>query len=224
MKNYLKKMFKREKEVPASEAFYTPLRIALHSTITIKSVDMLLMKDSIHPLFVRPEGDLEVLAIGKYDMDGITINQIYLKDTAGEEFILQLVEGKDHRTGDATIDEVSLFKQVLTLEPETETGLERALNDIGFTDIELDGVKYDRLWGDQYTEKLDFRTFREHVVTPTGRETYTDNYILYGRDIQDMTGKEITEYLLVGLEEDETEAQIMMQLGLRFNISDIEVQ
>lgn len=221
---YFKSKFKKDTDVPSTEQFYTPLRVALHSTISIDSVDMITLGEALHPKFVSPSGDCEVLAIGTINFDGTQVYQLYLQDSAYEEFILQVVEGKEHRTGDATVDEVTLYKQVVTIEPETETALERVLNDIGFTDIELDGVKYERMWGDQYTEKLDFRTFKETVVTPTGTVYYTDNYILYGRPIRNIVGDEITENLLVGLEENENEAQIMMQLGLQLNVNDIKVQ
>lgn len=224
MWNYMKRKLRRDKEVPATERFYSPLRIALHSTIELNSVDMVTLTDALNPLFVQPQGDLEVLAVGKFEIDGMVVYRFYLQDTAEEEFILQLVEGKDHRTGDPKVDELTLYKQVVTLEPETETSLTRALNDIGYTTIELDGVQYDRYWGDQYTEKMDFRSFNETVVTPTDVNHFVDNYILYGRTIQGITGEDVTEFLLVGLEEDDDQAQIMMQLGLQLNNTDVKVQ
>ena len=228
MLNYLrrkkKELFNRNKEVPATEQFYTPLRIALHSTLKIDSVDMITLKGALHPLFVQPKGDLVVNAIGTFVMDGNKVYQVYVEDEAIEEFILQFVEGKDYRTGELRVDEVTLYKQVVTIEPSTEASLERALADIGFQEIELDEVKYNRLWGDQFTEKYNFETFVENVVTPQGKEQYTDNYILYGREINSITGEPVMEYLLVGLEENETEAQIMMQVGLQLNTTDIEVQ
>jgi hypothetical protein len=167
---------------------------------------------------------MEVLAIGIMDMDGVNVNQIYTQDNANEEFIIQLVEGKDYRTNQPQINEINLFKQVVTIEPETDTSLRRALGDIGFTTIQLDGITYNRLWGDPYTEKMDFKIYHETVVSPQGTEHYVNNYILYGRDITSLTDNVVQEFLLVGLEEDEDQAQIMMQLGLTLNINDISVQ
>jgi hypothetical protein len=229
MWNYAKKKLGigKDKEVPATEQFYTPLRIALHSTISLNTVDMLVIKDQLHPLFVLPNGPLEVLAIGNMNFDGTTVYQVYVKDTADEEFVLQMAEGKDYRSQEPTIDEVILFKQVVTFEPETADSLERALNDIGYTDIELDDVEYQRFWGDNFTEKMEFRTYSENVVTPGGNQYFTNNYILYGRPIRvpDVAGYAgISELLLVGLEEDENSAQIMMQVGLQMSTTDIQVQ
>lgn len=224
MMNYIKRRFGGDKDVPDAEQFYTPLRIALHSTITLNTVDLLLLTEQMNPFFTLPSSALSVLAIGRFEMDGNTVWQVYTQDAAEEEFILRIVEGKEFRTGDPKVEEVNLFKQVFSEAPETQDGLDRILAGIGFQQIEVEGNTYDRLWGSQYTEKLDFRTFSERVVTPQETVVYTDNYILYGRDIEDMVGKGYTESLIVGIEEDDDRAQIIMQAGLSLNISDIEVQ
>ena len=222
MMNYLKSKFKKQKSA-AEKGFYTPLRVALHSTLRLNTVDMVTLNGIIHPLFVQPSGSLEVLAIGNFDMGGTQVHQIYVKDEAEEEYILQVVEGNDYRSGDVKVDEVTLYKQVVTLEPDTEDSLNRVLNDIGFLNIKLDGIEYDRIWGDQFTEKMDFRHYNETVQTPTGTDHYENNYLLYGREVESMTGDKVAELLLVGLEESDDEAQVMMQLGLQLNINDIEV-
>lgn len=224
MFTYMKNKLSRDKDVPAAEQFYTPLRIALHSTISLNTVDLLLLTEQMNPNFSLPSSDLSVLAIGSFEMDGNTIWQVYTEDSSEEEFIIRIVEGKEYRTGDPTVEEVNLFKQVYSEAPETEDGLNRILSGIGFDQLELEGHAYDRLWGDQWTQKLDFRTFTETVVTPQETAIYTDNYILYGRSITDMVGKEYTESLIVGIEEDDDQAQIIMQAGLSLNINDIEVQ
>lgn len=225
MLNYFKqKMGGGNKPTPSNEAFYSPMRIALHSTLTLNTVDMITLQDSLHSLFVQPRGDLVVLGIGTMDMDGTTVYQVYAQDEAEEEFVLQIVEGKDFRTGEKKVDEVTLYKQVVTLQPETQASMERALNDIGYMDLELDGVKYDRVWGDQFTEKMDFRKYYERVVLPTETQNFTNEYLLYGREITGLTGEALVEYLLVGLEENADSAQIMMQVGIQLNVSDITVQ
>lgn len=224
MLNYFKKKWGGDKSTPATDSFYSPMRIALHSTLTLNTVDMVTLQGSLHPLFVQPHGDLVVLAIGTMVMDGIKVYQVYTQDEAEEEFILQIVEGKDFRTGEPTVDEVTLYKQVVTLQPETQQSLERALNDIGYMDIELDGVKYNRIWGDQFTEKMDFRKYPERVVLPTETQNFTNEYLLYGREITGLTGENLVEYLLVGLEENSDSAQLMMQVGIQINVSDISVQ
>lgn len=224
MLNYLKKKFKKDKDVPAVEQFYSPLRIAMHSTIVINTVDLLLLSNKLNPFFTLPVGDMSVLAIGKMVMDGNNVYQIYVEDTNEEEYIIRIVEAKNHHSGKAEVAEINLFKQVFSEAPETEEGVQRILSQIGFHTIELEGQAYERLWGSQYTEKLDFRTFEEFVVTPQEENTYTNKYILYGRDIENMAGQDYVESLLVGIEEDDDQAQIVMQAGINLNINDIEVQ
>ena len=222
---YLKNKFGKDTEVPATEQFYTPLRIGLHSTVSLQLVDMLVLGQVLHPSFVAPKGDLEVLAIGTIDDSGTPIHQVYVKDTADEEFILQIVEGKDYRTQEPMVDEITLYRQVVTLEPETETSLDRYLNDIGFDTMELDDVAFNRLWGDDYTEKADFRKFEEDVITPAGKEHFMNDWLLYGREIENPIGDEnVVEFLLVGIEESNDVAQIMMQLGLKLDPTDVTVQ
>jgi len=223
---YIRNKFgKKHKEVPSAEEFHTPLRIALHSTVDIQTVDMLVLKSSLNSGFVIPQGSMEVLAIGTFSLDGTPVHQVYLKDMPGEEFILQIVEGKDYRTQEPTVDELTLYKQCVTLEPETQASLDRYLADIGFADLTLNEVVYERMWGDEYTEKANFRKFSENVITPAGPETFTDEYLLYGRECENPVGDEpITEYLLVGIEEGNSNAQIMMQVGLKLNPSDVTVQ
>lgn len=223
---YLRNKFgSKDKDVPVTEQFYTPLRIALHSTIELQTVDMLVTKSVLHPQFDLPDGPLEVLAIGKFDMDGVPVHQVYVQDNSQNEYILQLVEEKDYRSQKPTIDEATLYQQIISLQPETETSLDRYLSDIGFMTIEVDGIEYERLWGDQYTEKADFRTYNERVVTPAGEERYTNEWLLYGRETDHPAGgKKITELLIVGMEEGGGLGQILMQVGIELNVSDIKVQ
>ncbi len=224
IRNYFKQKWGKDKDVPAQEQFYSPLRIGLHSTITVNTVDLLLMVDQLNPFYKLPSGDMSVLAIGTFTLDGNKVYQVYTEDPAGEEFILRIVEEEDFHTGEPKVAEVNLFKQVFSQAPETEIGLQSLLANVGLLQIELEGITYDRLWGDQFTEKLDFRTLNETVVTPRDEVVYVDNYILYGRDLTDVLGNEVTESLIVGIEEDDDRAQVIMQAGLSINISDIEVQ
>lgn len=221
---YIRKKFGREKELPPTEQFYSPLRIALHSTIELTTVDMVVLKEQLYPNFVLPQPPLSVMAIGKMVRNDVPIYRVYTEDSSGEQYILQIVEGKDFRTQEPRVDEVALFQQVVTLEPETETSLDRTLSNIGFMDIDLDDVVYERMWGDQFTEKLPLVRLSETTVEPGGVKTYSNEYILYGRELDNPVGDEpVTEFLLVGLEQDEGAAQIMMQVGLKLHPTDIQV-
>jgi len=213
------------REIPLTEAFHSSLRVALHSAIGLETVDLLVLKSVLHPDFVVPNGDLQVLAIGRFELDEMPVHQLYVQDQAGEEFVLQLVEGRDYRSQAPIINEITLFKQIATLEPETETALDRELANIGFHELTVGDVVYHRLWGDTYTEKAEFRTYDEKVITPAGVETYTNQWLLYGREVASPVGGDpITEYLLVGIEENESVAQLMMQVGVALNQNDISVQ
>jgi len=224
MMNYLKKKFgRKDKDVPETEQFFTPLRIALHSTVILDTVDYLTNTER-HPSMPLPEGGCEVLAIGTFCISGSPFHHVYIKDQVGEEFVLQIAEGKDYRTQQPIVGEITLYKQIVTIEPETEAEIARHMSQIGFSTIEVDEITYQRLWGDKYTEKQDFRTFVERVVTPSGSQTYEDNYILYSREIADMFGSNVPEFLLVGYEESSDQAQIVMLVGLPMKVQNITVR
>jgi len=213
------------REVPLTKGFHSPLRVALHSTIRLEMVDLLVLKSVLHPDFVIPDSELQVLAIGEFELDGMPVHQFYVQDQVGEEFVLQLVEGRDYRSQAPIVNEITLFKQIVTLEPETETSLNRELADIGFHELTVGDVVYHRLWGDSYTEKVEFRTYDEKVITPAGVEIYKNQWLLYGREVKSPVGGDpISEYLLVGIEENESAAQLMMQSGIALNQNDISVQ
>lgn len=57
MLNYIKRKLNiGNKEVPKSEQFFTPLRIALHSTISIQTVDWLIIQQNLNGSFKLPHG------------------------------------------------------------------------------------------------------------------------------------------------------------------------
>ena len=215
-----------DKDIPAAEQFYSPLRIALHSTIELTVVDMMILKESLHPKFTLPQPPMSVLAIGKLEMLNTPMYRVYLKDSGGEEYILQIVEGEDYRSGEPTVEELILFQQVVTIEPSSEASLDRCLSSIGFMDLKLDEIQYDRTWGDQFTERLELAECEESIVEPNGSvNVYQNHYVLYGREVDHpIEDEKVTEHLLVGLEEDSHSAQVAMQIGLKLNIQDVKVQ
>lgn len=226
LNRWVKNKLGRDKDVPAAEQFYSPLRIALHSTIELTVVDMMILKESLHPKFTLPQPPMSVLAIGKLEIHNTPMYRVYLKDSGGEEYILQVVEGKDYRSGEPTVEELILFQQVVTIEPQSESSLDRCLSNIGFQDLKLDEIEYDRTWGDQFTEKLELAECEESIVEPNGTvNVYQNHYVLYGREVDHpIEDDKITEHLLVGLEEDSQSAQVAMQIGLKLNTTDVKVQ
>ena len=71
---------------------------------------------------------------------------------------------------------------MVTIEPSSEASLDRCLSSIGFMDLKLDEIQYDRTWGDQFTERLELAECEESIVEPNGSvNVYQNHYVLYGR-------------------------------------------
>lgn len=213
---------KARDEDPRVNEFHTPLRIGLHSTIDLSmvTVDWILMED-MAPNMTTPVGDCEVTAIGimKY-IDGQTFYRIYLADMQENEFILNLLVAKNRNNEDEVMDAM-ILQQTETLTGLTEAEYGRYLANIGFQQLDWNDTVYERDWGDRFTEKLDFEanSFREDVVEKTGVKSYTNEYILYSRE----TADSLREWLFVGIEENDTDADIVFQPGYTVKIADINV-
>jgi len=220
---YLKKKFGKEKEIPAADQFYSPLRIGLHSTVDISTVDWLIMQEGLNDTMVLPSGRMTVLAIGKTVTDGDEIYNVYMTDQNNKEFILQLfcAEPAD---GNWTVAEATLFKQVVNIVPLTESEWDENMDAIGFNTIELDDNTYNRVWAEDYDGRVDLIKFDENVVESKKITGYTNNYLLYSRTFTSVTETEETEMLLVGVEETDETAEITMMLGLPVPLSNINIQ
>lgn len=221
---YLKKKFGRDKkeDVADSEKFYSPLRIGLHSTIEISTVDWLMMRSLLNPTMVLPTQSLQVLAIGEMQADRDTIYQVYLCDCQDEEFILQLYCTK--RDGAEVVTEATLYKQVFNIVPVDEDDWTENLDSLCYNTIELDEQEYAREWSPEYDGKVDFVEFTETVVETDHKTQYTNQYMLYKRTFTSLVGNEESEMLLVGVEETIETAEITMMLGLTTPILNINVQ
>lgn len=208
---------KRDPTIAERRAHYTPLRIYLHSTISIFTADWVLMEGQ-NPGFVVPMGELKVLAIGKMPFDGgQTFWRIYVEDDNKEEFILSLLEE------DEKVQDILLLKQASTIVPSTQAQLDRIQTQIGFQKLETDdALIYDRVWGDEWTEKMEFREneYEERFISKDGVEEFNNQYILYSRAID--SGE--TEWLFVGLEEGDEFGEIAFQIGFTIDPQNLEVQ
>lgn len=215
---------KKEPETPSNQ-FYSPLRIGLHSSITINTVDWIVLKSELNNLLDMPTSPLEVLAIGTMDIDGTKMYNIYLQDAKDVEFILRLICSNNQRSGLEEVDEATLYQQVVTMNPETEISLNRILSDIGFEDITVDDVKYNRIWGDRFTEQARLREFPERLIQPQSTTDVLNQYLLYGRLVTDpVSGNVVEEKLLVGIEEDDNTASVVMQVGYpNVQLANIEI-
>jgi len=223
LKSYLKKVFGGNKEVPASEKFYSPLRIGLHSTVKINTVDWLVIRSQLNRSMVLPSSDLSVQAIGETKNNDDTIYQIYMADNKGEEFILQLY-CNEMSDGVSTVAEATLYRQVVNIVPLTESDWDDNMASIGDPTIELDKRSYNRIWGAENAGKIDMMEFNETVIQGSKTTEYTNRYLLYGRKFESVVKVNETEMLLVGVEETEETAEITMMLGLSVPVQNINVQ
>jgi len=219
---YLKKKFGKDKEVPVSEQFFSPLRIGLHSTVDIATVDWLIMQEALSNAMKLPTGRLTVFAIGKTLVDRDEIYNIYMEDTVGEEFILQLYSVIKDGTG--TISEATLYKQVVNIVPLSESEWDVNTEGFGMPTLDLDNDTYKRVWSSDSNSKIEMMTFDETVVESDRTTEYKNSFMLYSRDITTVTGSVENEMLLVGVEETADTAEITMMLGLNVPLQNIKVQ
>jgi len=223
LKAYLKKKFGKDKEVPEAEQFYSPLRIGLHSTIDISTVDWLVMQEGLNDTMVLPSGKMTVLAIGKTVTDDDEIYNVYMTDQNDEEFVLQLFCGKA-ASDKMVVSEATLFKQVVNIIPMSDAEWDENAESIGFNTIELDDNTYNRVWAEDFDGHVDLMEFEEKVVESGSITQYTNSYLLYSRTFTSIIETEETEMLLVGVEETEETAEITMMLGLVVPLSNINIQ
>ncbi len=215
---YLKNKFGKKKEIPAADKFYSPLRIGLHSTIEIKTVDWIVIKEQLNKTMVLPSSNMSVVAIGEMKADDDLIYHIYMVDQSDQEFILQLY------CTNIKVNEATLFKQVVNIIPLTESEWDEHMGSIGDKNIELDGNTYDRVWGSEHNGHIDLIKFNETIVEQNKTTDYVDNYLLYGRTFKNLTGVDEKELLLVGVEETDETAEITMMLGLSIPLHNINIQ
>jgi hypothetical protein len=220
---YIKrKLVSKDKEVPANEQFYSPLRIALHSTINVSMIDWFAAIPELHKALVMPHGSMSVLAIGTVDVDREKIFNIYMMDTKLEEFILQLYCSPNNMGQGMEVREATLYRQVAGATPQTEDEWTVEMYSVGDPEISLDDKVYNRIWSENSAGKVDLVTFEEDVIRMEETLHYTNNYMLYGRDIDAVTP--MTELLLVGVEESDDTAELVYSIGLTVPLSAIKVQ
>lgn len=222
LKSYFKKIFGKDKEVAEAERFYSPLRIGLHSTINIETVDWITMKDQLNKSMVLPSSSFTINAIGETKTDDDSIYQIYAMDNDEQEFVLQLY--CTNNGGVPSVVEATLFKQVVNIVPLSESEWDENLDAVGLNTLELDDQVYDRVWGSDNDGRMDLIKFNEKVVESSKTTSYTNHYLLYSRTFISLTDTKETEMLLVGVEETADSAEITMMVGLPVPLSNINVQ
>lgn len=220
---YFKKILGKEKEISPKDKFYSPLRIGLHSTISINMVDWLLFKENINQSFVMPSSSLSVLCVGEIVLANgkEKIYNFYIVDDINSEYILQLYVNV--KNDQESILESTLYKQVFNIAPLSSTEWDEYMDKIGNNTIELDDNIYNRVWASEHNGKVDLIDFYEKIISDDEPLEYDNHYLLYNRKVTSITGNENEELLLVGVEETDETAEIVMMVGLPISINNIDV-
>ena len=222
---YLKRKLGREEEIPPTEQFYSPLRIGLHTTLNVSTVDLLGVAETSHETFKLPNGSLDVVGItvvGEQDGDA-PIWRVQATDNDETPYILQLQGSKDPRSGVMDISEVMFFQMVGEQIPLTEDGWNKLHESFKATAFDLDGVNYDRIWGEEEEGPIDLFVLEEQGVELGGEVSYTSYQMLFGRMI-DNFGEEETEFVLVGVEESEDSDVARTFVGFMLPAAAVKVQ
>jgi len=213
----------KDEEVPAADQFYSPLRIGLHSTINVSMIDWLTAKSDLNGSVILPQGSMSILAIGSVDVDSDKIFNIYLMDEALEQFSLQIFCSPNDKGQGMEVREVTLYREVRNVSPQSEEEWNHELYSVGDPSYVLDGQEYKRVWSDNTDAKIDLVPFEETVIRLEETIHYTNNYVLYARDIS-VAPVHKTELLLIGVEESEDTAELVNRIGLVVPTSAISVQ
>lgn len=225
LSRWLKNKIGSRAETPETDQFYTPLRVALHSTITVNAVDLIGLGGTSHPSFKTPNGSLDVVGIGTIDNDKDKIYRIYAVDLAEIPYIIQLNASYDPRSGEQDITEVMFFNQISNYEPLTQDEWSEVPNKLGAASYTIDEIKYERVWGEEVDGKIDLFVFEEEVIELTGKKKYTNHQMLFGRDLTNkLTNTEIPEFVLVGVEETEDRDTIITNVGFIIPAQAVHVQ
>lgn len=227
-KKYFKKVFGGgDEEVPANKQFYSPLRVALHSTITLDMIDWLTSMTEFHPDMKLPQGRMSVLAIGTTKVDKQEIFDIYLMDEHLTEFTLQIVSAPNAQGVGQEFVEGSLYYEVRNVTPLTGAQWEDEMKHVGDTSFTLGDHKYTRVWSGDYDDKIELVSFNEEIIRMEETLHYVNNYVLYNRELNvpwATDGKSSVELLLVGVEETDETAELVHRVGLNLAATSIHVQ
>lgn len=214
----------KDEDVPAAEQFYSPLRIALHSTITVSMIDWLTALPELNGSMIMPSGSMSILAIGKTPTGRNEIYNIYMIDDDMQEFTLQLYCSPNDKGQGMEFREGTLYREVRNVSPQSEDEWTVELHDVGNLTYTLDGLEYKRIWGGDTVSKVPMDSFDETVIRAEETLEYTNNYVLYARDLAQATHTPQQELLLIGVEESEESAELVNRIGLTIPASAIKVQ
>ncbi len=221
---WIKNKLGRSEETPATEQFYSPLRIGLHSTITFSTVDLLLLADKFHPNFSLPNGSLDVIAISTIDNREDQIFRIDVLDADENQYMIQIFMKTDPRSGEKVVGEAMFFQMISEEEPLTQEEWDATPDRLGATTLTIDDLEYSRTWGGEIDDVIDLFVFEEKVVSFKGETKYTSHQMLFGRELEGLNDETTTEFALIGVEEDEETDVILTLIGFAIPSQAIHVQ
>jgi hypothetical protein len=214
---WLKKKLGKQAEVPATEQFYTPLRIALHSTLKVSTVDLIGL--SSHKEFTTPNGDLDVVSIATVDNDPDTIYRVMCYDQDETVYVIQLHAIYDPRNDKAEVNEVMFFKIVDHYEPLDYDEWHKRYQKMRERTYTYGDVEFDRIWGEEVDKAIDLFGFEEKSVGLAGESTTEVSQMLFGRELGD-----VDEFLLTSAERDDNMDAIIHFVGYVLPAQAVQVQ
>jgi len=227
IRRWFKNKLGSREETPENGQFYTPLRVALHSTITVSAVDLIGLGGTYHSSFSTPNGTLDVVGIGTIDNGRDKVYRIYAVDFDETPYIIQLNISYDPRSGESDVSEVMFFQQVKTYEPLSQKEWDQVPKQLSGSTYAVDDVQYERVWGDDVEGDIDLFVFDETAIELEGKKEYTHHQMLFGRDlVNKLTNEEIPEFVLVGVEETKPDGpdMILTNVGFIIPLQAVKVQ
>ncbi len=193
-----------------------PLGLRLGGAVTIDALPFRVLGSEL--LFQLPPGNQVIESRGHIDLgQGAELHRFYLSDDAFIQVSMQA----------GTVDEIKLFQFVETKHPNTRAALEAWLkegSELGRSHVQLQGKRFDRVWGDAADVYSPPVVFDEHVFkTNAAASDYdlTHYAMLYQREIPN---SERLEYLLISVEDSgPNDFCVVFSIGVDVSQADLEI-
>ncbi|HCN45553.1 MAG TPA: DUF2491 domain-containing protein [Pseudomonas sp.] len=219
--SWIKRMLGLQAPLPAATRTFpvrsaeAPLGLAPQRRLCL---DKHLSRLLAHTSTLSLPADEQIWAQGSIDLgQGMHLERFYLDD---EDYFLQVVM---HGSGAADVEDIILFgyHQVTPISSRDELlRLTGPQSPIGLPLFELEGVQYQRQWGDE-AGQTELVALQEQVRNPEASYRVSHHSMLYARDL-DLPDRR--EFLLFSAEEDEQgNVTLSTAIGVTLQPTDITV-